>query len=119
MPNRRGIPGAGPTDSTADVVLMNDDVAERGATPAVSAMRSSRAAASVRGGQDLGQVIAEPGDLGCRLLVSRRPRQTPIRPVIGDCRHMRHHVPDPPAGTGRDGGAQRRVINFEMRSLVS
>ena len=48
MPNRRGIPGAGPTDSTEDVVLMNDDAAERGATPAVSAMRSSRAAASVR-----------------------------------------------------------------------
>ena len=73
-------------------------------------------------GQDLGHVMAvETGDLRCRLLVGRRSGQTAIRPVIGDCRYMRHHIPDRPAGAGRDGGAapRRRVPSPIPRCVPS
>ena len=63
------------------------------------------------GGQDLGHVTAaESGDLRCRLLVGGRPCQSSAHPVLGDCRQMRHDVTDRPAGTGRNGGAPRRVV---------
>ena len=55
------------------------------------------------GGQHRGLVAtAEPGDLSRCLGVGGWPRQTPARPVLGDGHHVRHHVADRPAGTGRE-----------------
>ena len=48
MPNRRRIPGAGPADATAEVVLVTGDVAERGFCPSGYGMRYSCAAALVQ-----------------------------------------------------------------------
>ena len=74
---------------------MTGDVAERGSHPCGFGHAIQPRSRVGPSGQDVGHVMAaEPGDLGCRLLVSRRPRPTPIRPVIGDCRHVRHHVTD-------------------------
>ena len=54
MPNRHGIPGPGPADSTADVVFMHDDVAERGFHPCSFGHMVQLCGRVGPGGQDLG-----------------------------------------------------------------
>jgi hypothetical protein len=76
------------------------------------------------GGQDLSDAtVAEPGDLGRRFFVGGRSCQTPIRPVLGDSRQVRHHVTDRPARTGRNGvlhaTSSSPDTNATIRSLVS
>ena len=56
MPNRRGITGPGPADSTADVVFMHDDVAERGFHPCGFGHMVQLCGRVGPGGQDLGHV---------------------------------------------------------------
>ena len=125
-PNSRGIACPRPADRSAHVMLVSGDVAERGSHPrGLRAMRSSRVAASVSSGQDLRHVLAvEPGDLGCRLFIGRRSSQTAIRPVVGDCRHMRPATsrtdqPGQAATAVLAAASSSSVTNSEMRSLVS
>ena len=124
MPNRRGITGPGPADSTADVVFMHDDVAERGFHPCGFGHMVQLCGRVGPGGQDLGDVIvAEPGDLGCRLRIGKRPCRTPARPVLGDCRQMRHtsriDQPGQSATAVLHAASSSPVTNAMIRSIVS
>ncbi len=78
---------------------------------AVSARWSSCAAASVQAARIAAfAATAEPGDLSRRLSVGGWPCQTPARPVLGHGHHVRHHVANRPAGTGRELSGPCRVI---------